>query len=394
MGFLAGSASYDCFRINDADTRQFGSKHIEKLEQFAIQAKGNLAADQSRAGLLAGEHLFDLDFDLEKNIINDVMHFAMRIDTNQIPAAVRKAWLQMELAVFRAESPDRRPTKAEREEAKEAVEARCDDAARTGQYLKMQQFPILWDSASATLYFGGSSPKASDVCKELLEKAFELDLTLLSSSQLADEWATQAKRRRALSEAVPASFRKTPGGTSIQWWNGQADNYDFLGNEFLIWLWWKWETDSDTIALNDGSEVTGMFARTLSVQCPLGETGKGTISAESPTSLPEAVQAIRTGKLPRRAGLTLVRQGQQYDLALQAETFAVSGAKIRIEEKVDGRAAAEERIEGLRGLSETIELLYQRFLDVRIGKQWPQELRKIRKWLTPRPPQRKADPEE
>ena len=134
----------------------------------------------------------------------------------------------------------------------------------------------------------------------------------------------------------------------IQWWNGQSDNFDFLGNEFLLWLWWRWETQTDTIKLPDGSEVAGMFARSLSVQCPLGESGKGTISAEGPTSLPEAVQAIRSGKLPRKAGLTLVRFGEQYDLTLQAETFSVSGAKVRIEEKVDGRGIMEDRVDGLR----------------------------------------------
>ncbi len=380
MGFLSGSATYECFRVDGQQPGQFGAKEIRTLEKFAIDPREDLVAEQARAGLIAGDHLFDLDFDLEKNVINDVLHFGMRIDTNQIPAAVRKAWLQMELAVFKAEAPDRRLSKAERQEAKDAVDARCDEAARSGQYRKMQQFPILWDARNALLYFGGTSAQASEIGKELLERAFPFELARLTVTRLADEWATQARRRKSLQEISPSRLH---GNTSpiIQWWNGYADNYDYLGNEFLIWLWWKWETETDTIALPDGSEVTGMFARTLSVECPLGESGRGTISSESPTSLPEALQAIRTGKLPRRAGLTLVRHGQQYDLALQAETFAVSGGRIRVEEKTEGRSFVEERIEGLRGLQETLELLFQAFCEVRIGKQWPSDLRQIRKWL-------------
>jgi hypothetical protein len=311
------------------------------------------------------------------------MHFALRIDTNQIPAAIRKAWLQMELAVFKAESPDRRPTKAERQEAKEAVEARCEEAARSGQYRKLQQFPILWDARHALLYFGGTSSQASEIGQELLEKAFGFELSRLTATRLADEWATQTRRRKALRDISPSRFQgdATP---IIQWWNGYADNFDYLGNEFLLWLWWKWETETDTIPLPDGSEVTGMFARTLSIECPLGETGKGTITSEAPTSLPEALQAIRAGKLPRRAGLTLVRHGQQYDLALQAETFVVSGGRIRLEEKSEGRSYVEDRIDGLRGLQETLELLFQAFCERRIGKQWPDDLRQIRRWLHPR----------
>lgn len=382
MGFLSGSATYECYRIHSDPPGQFGPKQLGILQKYAVAAHDDLRTEQSRAGFLAGDHLFDLEFDLEKNVINDVMHFAMRIDSNQIPAAVRKAWLQMELAVFKAASPGRRPTKAERQEAKDAVEARCEEAARSGQYIKMQQFPILWDSRNALLYFGGGSSKASEVGKELLEKAFKLDLSRITASRLAIEWAAEARRRKALNDTAPSRFLGNASAPPmIQWWNGQSDNYDFLGNELLMWLWWAWENESDTIELPDGSEVTGMFARTLSIECPLGESGKGIISSEAPTSLPEARQAIRTGKLPRKAGLTLVRHGQQYELALQPESFVVSGAKIRIEEKVEGRGQIEERIDGLRGLQETLDLLFQAFCTVRIGNDWPNELRKIRKWL-------------
>ena len=102
MGFLSGSVTYECFRVVSPQVHQFGPEHVELLEQYAINQKQSLAADQTKVGFLAGEHLFDRDFDLEKNIINDTLHFAVRIDSNQIPAAIRKAWLQMELAVFRA----------------------------------------------------------------------------------------------------------------------------------------------------------------------------------------------------------------------------------------------------------------------------------------------------
>ena len=127
-----------------------------------------------------------------------------------------------------------------------------------------------------------------------------------------------------------------------------------------------------------------MLARTLTLQCPRDESGKETISAEGPAALPEASQAIRSGKLPRKAGLTLVRQGEQYDLVLQAETFTVSGAKVHMEEGeegAEGRGVLEDRLEGLRGLNETLDLLLRAFLEQRVGKNWSAELGKIRRWL-------------
>ncbi len=124
-----------------------------------------------------------------------------------------------------------------------------------------------------------------------------------------------------------------------------------------------------------------MFARTLALECPLGESGKGTLSAEDPTRLPEAAQAIRSGKLPRKAGLTLVRHGQQYELTLQAETFAVSGAKVQTDDDAVGREIQESRIESLRHLWQTLGLLYQTFCARRIGEAWSTDLGQMRRWL-------------
>jgi len=380
--------TFECFRIDGEQPRQFGPEHVEILKKLAISGRASLSNEQARIGFLAGNHLLDDEFDLEKNVFGDALHFAVRIDTNQVPAAIRRAWLQIELALLTADSPGRRPTKAQRQEAKDAVEARCEDAARTGQFQRMQQFPVLWDARDGLLYCGATSSSASDVCGELLLKAFAIELSRLSSGRVALEWATKVRQRRALNDASPANFRGEGPGGEVVWWDGEGDNYDFLGNEFLLWLWWHWETQGDTISLPDGSEMTGMFAKTLSLECPRGESGKGTISADDPTSLPEAAQAIRSGKLPRKAGLMLVRHGQQYELTLQAETFAVSGAKVQAEEDAEGRAVLEGRIESLRGLKETVDLTFQAFCQRRVGESWSEDLSQMQNWLKTRRIQR------
>ena len=385
MGFLSGPVTFECFRIGGAQPRQFGPQHIEILERFAIGQAKTSAPEQADAGFLAGRHLFDLDFGLEKNVIGDALHCAVRIDTSQIPAAVRKAWLQMELAALTADNPSGRPTKIQRQEAKEAVEARCEEEAQSGRFRRMQQFPVLWDARKSLLYFGGASAAAADHCVALFEQAFDLELGRYSVGKRAQEWAEEAKRRKALEGIVPSAFHGSASQAEVAWWNNEAGNFDFLGNEFLLWLWWRWETQSDTIALPDNSEVTGMLARTLSLQCPRGDSGKETITAEAPVRLPEAGQAIRSGKLPRKSGLTLVRHGEQYDLVLQAETFTVTGARIQTEEAAQGRGIHEDRIESVRGLHETVDLLFRAFCERRIGKSWSGELEQMRRWLKSSP---------
>jgi hypothetical protein len=381
MGFLSGPITLDCFRIGGTQPRQFGLEHVKTLERFAIGQIETSSPEEAIVGFLAGEHLFDGHFSLEKNVIGDALHCAMRVDTNQIPSAVRKAWLQMELATLGADNPSGRPTKVQRQEAKEAVAARCEEEAQSGKFRKMQQFPLLWDAKQSLLYFGGSSTTAGDQCCDLCVRAFDLELGRLTAGRRAQEWAIEAKRRKALEELLPSAFQANESLADIDWWNHESGNFDFLGNEFLLWLWWRWETQSETITLPDDSEVTGMIARTLSLQCPKGESGKETITAEAPSRLPEAAQAIRSGKLPRKAGLILVRLGEQYELVLQAETFSISGAKIQTEGTPEERGVLESRIESLRGLNETVDLLFRAFCTLRIGKSWSGELDEMRRWL-------------
>jgi hypothetical protein len=164
-------------------------------------------------------------------------------------------------------------------------------------------------------------------------------------------------------------------------WLPDEANRDFLGNEFLLWLWYVLDQESDTLKLSDGSEATVMMARTLVLECPRGQTGRESISSDGPTQLPEARRAIQSGKLPRKAGLTLVRHDQTYELTLQAETLAVTGAKLPLPEAVEERPRLEERVTQVRHLLETLDLLYDAFGQRRFGAGWPKELSKIQKWL-------------
>ena len=142
-----------------------------------------------------------------------------------------------------------------------------------------------------------------------------------------------------------------------------------------------WMRDSDTITLGDGSEAAVMLARTLVLECPRGQTGRESITSDGPTRLPEARRAIQSGKLPRKVGLTLVRHDHQYELTLQAETLAVSGARLPAPEASEERARLEERMTQLRHLLETLDLLYDAFSVKRAGDQWAKELAKMQKWL-------------
>src|SRR5271165_2700462 len=159
---------------------------------------------------------------------------------------------------------------------------------------------------------------------------------------------------------------------------------DHLGNEFLVWLWHALQNDSDTIPLADGSEVAVMLAKTLTLDCPRGEMGRDSLTDDAPTRLPEAFKALQSGKLPRKAGLILVRHGAQYEFTVQAETLAVSGAQLPKPEDqgLSGHEVKLARIDSLRHLTETLDLLFDAYRRRRAGSGWSKEVKRIKSWLT------------
>jgi hypothetical protein len=135
--------------------------------------------------------------------------------------------------------------------------------------------------------------------------------------------------------------------------------------------------------------VAVLFDRLLDLDCTYGATGRDSLRGTGPTRMPEARDALRTGKVPRKAALMLHAKGNQFEFTFNPEQFALSGAKLPAVEDADTpRVLFEERIALLRDLSRTIDALYETFLGVRASSAWEGQAAAIRKWIlanAPRP---------
>jgi hypothetical protein len=380
MGFLTGRVTCTRFRVAGRAPRAFGPEHLERLAEHAIGKQRVAAADGTLAGWTAGDHILDTRFELAKNIINDALHFALRIDAQKMPADLLRAYYQVELDALAAGNPSGRPSARQKREARDAARAKLESEAADGRYLRRKAYPLLWDAHSNELLLGSTSVSILDRLHTLFKQTFDRGFELQGAGRLAFQQAEGRAQTRGVDDAAPSAFVPGPAVRELAWLPDEA-NRDFLGNEFLLWLWYVLDSESDTLELADKSEVTAMLARTLVLECPRGQTGKESIQSEGPARLPEARRAIQAGKLPRKVGLTLVRHDHQYDLTLQAETLAITGAKLPPAETDEERAQLEERVSLLRHLLETLDLLYDAFGHRRCGAEWPKELARMQKWL-------------
>jgi hypothetical protein len=380
MGFFSGRVTFARFKVNGRSPGLFGPEHLERLEGHAIGRQRTAAGDGVEAGWGGGAHILDTTFDLEKNIVNDTLHFALRVDTSRLPADLLRAYTQIELQALAAGNPSGLPSARQKREARETARERLEDEAKDGRFLKRKSYPVLWDAPSNELLVGTTAVTALDRLHTLFEHTFGEGFEPMTAGRLAFRLAEPRRQTAAIDDASPSAFVPGTATDEVAWMPDETGR-DFLGNEYLLWLWFMLDAESDTIALGDGSEVALMLTRSLMLECPRGQTGRETISSDAPTRLPEARQALQSGKLPRKTGMTIVRHDQQYDLVLAAESLAVSGARLPAPEAVDERARLEERVGQLRHLLETLDLLYDAFVQKRASDGWAKELGRIQKWL-------------
>jgi hypothetical protein len=383
MGFLNGRVTYLRYRVGGEGPLPFGEELLEKAREHAIGKHGaSESTDGVSLGWAGGDHVLDTSIDLGKNVVNDALNLAIRVDTDKIPGSLLRAYTRIETDARASGNPSGYPTKAQRTEAKEAAILRAQSEAADGRFRKMAHYPVLWDGRENVLYAGATSASVLDRLQSLFRETFDRILQPITAGSLAQTLAEVRGQGRAVEDNGPVAFSGEGPGQTVAWTDSDASSRDFWGNEFLLWLWHRLQHDGDTITLPDESEVTVMLAKTLTLDCPRGETGRDQLTNEGPTRLPEAFRALQAGKLPRKAGLILVRHGLQYELTLQAETLAVSGAALP---KAEGRGPHEvhwARVDSLRHLVETLDLLYDAYGRRRIGPDWTGDLGRIRRWLS------------
>jgi hypothetical protein len=122
----------------------------------------------------------------------------------------------------------------------------------------------------------------------------------------------------------------------------------------------------------------------LDLDCTYGATGRDSLRGTGPTRTPEARDALRTGKVPRKAALTIYAKGSEggFDFTFNPEQFALGSAKLpEVEEAETPRVLFEERIALLRDLAKTLDALYATFLSVRASSAWEGQSGQIRTWI-------------
>jgi hypothetical protein len=400
MGFASGSISFRRFAVMGQQPDTIDQDLLDKLAEHALKPSDIGVPEEVEYGWSGGRHVLDGNFSFENNVYaGDTLTFALRIDANKVPGDLKRAYTMIEEDAVAKTNPSGFISKTQKRDVKDQVRQKLDDELRSGRFRRSKHLPILWDLPTRTLYCSASG-KALEMLLELFERTFGLTLMPLSAGSIALKLLEPKGKRRDYEDFRPTRFVPGPEGESqwpeYPWVLKGPEPKDFLGNEFLLWLWHEAEVKDGTIALSsapaasDGrsggvgraGEATILIDRSLDLDCAYGASGKESLRATGPTHMPEARDALRSGKLPRKAGLILEANGVQFSLTLNSETFAVNTLKLPdIEEAETPRVVFEERIALLRELSHTLDGMYETFLSARASSAWEGTTSGLRKWI-------------
>jgi hypothetical protein len=385
MGFASGSVSFRRFLVVGQQPEMIDQAALDKLEEFALQVGQYSVPEESEYGWCGGRHVLDGKFSFEHNVFADALHCALRIDTNRVPAELKKAYQIMEEEAVAANNPSGFISKQQKRDVKDVVRRKIDEDLKSGKFRRSKLAPILWDLPTQTLYSPASS-KAVEMLLELFERTFGLNLEPLSAGTVASRYLEDKKKRREYEDFRPTRFVPGPEG------EGQMPEYpwaamgpqpkDFLGNEFMLWLWHEVDAGKGVIKTEGAGDVAVVLDRTLELECAYGQTGKDALKGDDPTGMPEARDALRSGKLPRKVGMILETGGHQFQFTFNCETLGCSGTVLpEVEDAEDARVVFEERIAMLRDLSKGIDGLFHMFLKVRASGAWEGQCNTIRRWI-------------
>lgn len=382
MGFDSGSMSFVRYAVIGNTPKLPDEALLEKFSAHALRPSDIGVPEDVEWGWVGPRHIFDGRFDFEHCVFNDCVAIGLRVDTNKVPGEVKAAYTTMEEEAFAANNPSGFISKSQKREVKDIVGRKLDDELRSGKFRRSKLIPLLWD-VPANIVYGPASVSVREKLQELFSRTFELELQPLTSGHIALRELEQRAKRREYEDLTPTRFAKSmedPDMPAEYPWTAKGDGAkDFLGNEFLLWLWHA--TQQSGVIQTQIGTVTVMFDRTLQLDCVFGQSGKDTLTATGPTRMPEAIDALRTGKAPRKAGLIVDCPAGQFNLTLTGESLAISSLKLPEIEKADtARTLFEERITLLRDFQNAVDAMYSTFLTARITG-WENTVGTIRKWI-------------
>ena len=147
-----------------------------------------------------------------------------------------------------------------------------------------------------------------------------------------------------------------------------AESHGFLGEEFLTWIWFRWETSGGEFTLAGGRVVGVALDDFLAFAAPSDDETEQTLRHGLPTRTAEARTALRSGRRLHKARLLIAEGSRMWSATLDAPTLSLTGVRLPedAEEVETEQDRTADRAANWLALHEIVQALYGVFLKERV----------------------------
>lgn len=164
------------------------------------------------------------------------------------------------------------------------------------------------------------------------------------------------------------------------------NRYQFIGNEFLTWLWYVIDNDPHFFNTIDESIDSLSVGNRIVLENSLNDTSEVITIKGDDAGLEEGLLSLRKGAVVVEMNLSYKADNQEWKFTLKGESLSFSGLKV----PDTGPLETQDDIEGLtlekaylyEKTTDLIHTLYDSFLKMRLDRSWDQTIvPKIKRWL-------------
>jgi hypothetical protein len=154
---------------------------------------------------------------------------------------------------------------------------------------------------------------------------------------------------------------------------------DYLGPEFLTWLWWRASVRPE-FRHADGTAVYVHFDEYLELRGERGAARRTVLRSGMPAASAEGKVALRNGKTVSAARVLVARGERETALTIRAEDLDLSAVRLPAPEADTALDRLTASLDAVERLSEDVDLCFAEFLAVRCSERWEAEAAAVRAW--------------
>jgi recombination associated protein RdgC len=159
---------------------------------------------------------------------------------------------------------------------------------------------------------------------------------------------------------------------------------EFLGREFLTWLWFRSESREGTFDLEGVGTVELWFEGKMTLEAD-GEERGDKVTCTGGTRLREARFALTKGKKVTQAAVRLIKGDDEWTFVLDAPWLNLSGLKtprVMQDEAEDADGLFYERMFLIEQPIAAVNALFSAYVRLRVSEEWEQEeMPQLREWI-------------